>query len=294
MQRALRVGPLLRYCVELLCPLGVHAFDSAELLVGHAIGDSGGMRRGYLRCAARRPVSVKEFDKVLSFVRRAAAGEPVPYITGHAYFYGLTIAVCPKVLIPRPETEILVEIALEHLRCSSLPEPVVWDLCTGSGCVGIALAKGCNSLGKVPRLTLSDISPEALAVARLNVASHKVAAACKLSDIFSSFGDEERAHIIVANPPYIAADEVLRLDKSVQDYEPHLALVGGHRGTEIYERLAKELENRLLPGGIAAFEIGEDQGAVLFELFRTALTGWKCEIQKDFSNKDRFVVLRKL
>jgi len=162
---------------------------------------------------------------------------------------------------------------------------VVWDICTGSGCIGVSLKK------KNPKahVVLSDISPAALAVAKQNAMHNEIDVECRLGDLLEPFTGQ-KADIIVCNPPYISTVEYLDLDSCVKDYEPKLALVGGDHGGEFYKKMEESLENFLRPGGKVFFEIGYRQGNWIFELFSKSV--WKQKmVIKDWSGHDRFFFL---
>lgn len=196
--------------------------------------------------------------KVRELLARRVAGEPLPYVLGEWEFYGITLTVTPKVLIPRPDTEVLVEKALDIL--GEKPEGVrILDLCTGSGCVGLALAKEVPSL----RAVLFDISPDALGVARENIGRNAMQGRV-LTYKGNALEEPEKAlgtfDIITANPPYIPSGDMEKLDASVKDYEPHLALDGGETGLDFYKTMAPIWKKALRPKGAILFEIGIYQG----------------------------------
>jgi release factor glutamine methyltransferase len=204
-----------------------------------------------------KPVIDAELARLRELLKRSAKNEPIEYITGEVDFFNCRIKVDPRVLIPRPETEILVE-----LISKKNPTGALWDICTGSGCMGIALKKAHPALS----VTLSDISPDALSLARENAALNQVEVELLQGDLLAPFKGQ-KADLIICNPPYIAQAEMNTLDSSVKDFEPHLALVAGERGTEFYERLALELPNYLNPNGQVFLEIGSTQGEALKKLF---------------------------
>lgn len=188
-------------------------------------------------------------------VQRRAAHEPVAYLVGHREFFSLDFDVNPAVLIPRPDTETLVLAALDLAK--PLASPTLLDLCTGSGCVAIALAKN------LPTATVhaSDISPEALAVAQKNAQKHGVLDRWVLQhgDLWSGLDESLRFDVIVSNPPYIRQDELPTLAVDVQKYEPTLALDGGVDGLDFVRRIIAEAPRRLQPGGWLLLEIDPAQ-----------------------------------
>jgi release factor glutamine methyltransferase len=217
-----------------------------------------------------------------AWVLRRAAGEPLPYITGRIEFYALEFAVTPAVLIPRPETELLVEMALEHADATPSAPPIIADVGTGSGCIAIALTSHLPQA----RCYAIDLSPAALEVARQNAARHKV-----LERLHFLEGDlltplPEPADIIVSNPPYIAEDEWDSLPFSVQQ-EPVLALLAGSDGLDAVRRLLAQAPAKLKSGGMLLVEIGERQGADVLALARQTFTRAECRIRTDLAGKDR-------
>ena len=199
-------------------------------------------------------------------LRRRIAGEPLADICGSWDFYGLKMLVNPSVLIPRMDTEVLVFTALELLRGAS-SEPRILDLCCGSGCIGCALA---HELPKA-RVYLADISPEALSVARRNVALHHLQNRCVCMDADALSPPPLRMSnfdMIACNPPYITAAEMENLDPSVRDWEPALALDGGEDGLIFYRAVLDHWKSVLKDEGIIIFEVGEGQA----ESVRSLLT----------------------
>lgn len=223
-----------------------------------------------------RPVTEKELAQMREPLKRCAKGEPLEYVLGVVEFAGCKISVDSRVLIPRPETEIMVEKIKKKLKGK-----VVWDLCTGSGCIGIALKKALDV-----KVTLSDISEDALAVARKNAEGLDIE--ILQGDLLAPFVGR-MADAVVCNPPYITSAEYLELAPSVRDFEPTGALVGG---TAFYERLAKELPDYLNPGGQVFLEIGAAQGPAVKEIFSRG--PWALlELEKDWAGHDRFFFLEK-
>ena len=191
------------------------------------------------------------------FARRRA-GEPVSHITGWREFYGLALRVTPEVLIPRPETELLVELALGRLSPGA-PARVL-EIGTGSGAIAIALASERPGLG----IVATDVSEGALAVARRNAQEHRVEVDFVASDWFDALG-QEQFDLIVSNPPYVAARDP-HLERGDVRFEPRLALVGGEDGLACIREIAARAQNRLRPGGTLLMEHGYDQGDRCVEL----------------------------
>ena len=203
----------------------------------------------------------KRFRNLLD---RRMRGEPVAYLIGEWEFYGLTLEICRDVLIPRPDTETLVEQGILFLR--DRPDGArVLDLCAGSGCVGLALADNCPNT----MVILAEWSADALRVCRQNILR------CGLSQQVSAAQTDALEppprmlrdfDLIVCNPPYIPTLEVGRLDVSVRDYEPRMALDGGEDGLKFYRAIAKKWKTALKPGGKLAFEVGYDQARLVRDI----------------------------
>lgn len=188
---------------------------------------------------------------------RRMAGEPVAYLIGEWEFYGLTLDVCRDVLIPRPDTETLVERGILFLR--DLPEGArVLDLCAGSGCVGLAIADNCPGA----HVILAEWSDDALRICRQNIlrcALSQQASAAQVDALEPPPRLLRDFDLILCNPPYIPTMEVAHLDPSVRDYEPRLALDGGEDGLKFYRAVAKKWKCALAPGGKLIFEVGYNQ-----------------------------------
>lgn len=233
---------------------------------------------------SQRSLSEKDWLTSQVWVQRRLKGEPLAYLSGNVQFYGCSLDVNPSVLIPRPETEILVDKVAHHLNKQDVREKILWDICCGSGCMGIALKK------KFPALSvyMSDYSEEAIALAARNAVANGVDVICLRGDLLAPF-QGIKAHYLVCNPPYISEDEYVMLDKEVKDFEPRLALVAGKTGLEIYERLARELPEYLYPQAQVWLEIGYQQGAAVQRLFQTS---WKKQcLENDWAGHHRFFFL---
>ncbi|MFN0065910.1 MAG: peptide chain release factor N(5)-glutamine methyltransferase [Chlamydiales bacterium] len=232
---------------------------SAEEVVAFALGK----KRLDLYLEHDRPISEEELVKCRACLKRRGTGEPVPYIVGEVEFAGVTLEVNRNVLIPRIETELLVE------KISS--KGILWDVCCGSGALGIALKKRYPDL----QVTLSDISEEALAVAKRNAQRNQVEVEFRQGDFLEPFVGE-KCDILVCNPPYVTEEEFKNLSPEVRLFEPKLALVGG---LAFYERLAKADHY-----GTLYCEIGAKQGATIKKLFGGGT------VEKDLSGLDRFFI----
>jgi len=234
---------------------------------------------------ADRPLAKDELTRYRELHQRRRAGEPVAYLLVVREFYGRPFRVDRRVLIPRPDTEILVEVALERTRLLSLSARVL-DMCTGSGCVAVSLARERPT----SLVIASDVSPDALAVAAenaLRLGAYNVGFV--LSDLFAGLRPgKDRFDVITANPPYIAREEIPTLSVDIRAYEPTLALDGGGDGLAVLERIAAGAPAFLAPGGVLAVEIGSEQGQAVRDLFAAA--GFSdIEVRRDYGGLDRVV-----
>ncbi len=227
----------------------------AEALLAHVLGKS----RAQLLAHPNHAVNEAHAQTAAALFARRRAGEPVAYLVGHREFYSLALEVTPDVLIPRPETEHLVDLALERLAASGAADsggrPKVLDLATGSGAVAVALAK------HAPHADVwgSDISPAALAVAERNAARHGAAVRFVRSDWFGALAGE-RFDVIVSNPPYVAADDP-HLGEGDLRFEPRTALASGADGLDAIRLIVAGARAHLVAGGWLLFEHGHDQAA---------------------------------
>ena len=207
--------------------------------------------------------------RVENFVRRHLTGEPTAYILGQWDFLDMTLTVTPDVLIPRDDTMAVTELAIK--KALYLPQnPRILDLCTGSGCIGLAVARRV----KDAKVTLSDVSLEALRVARKNVADLHLGGrvSCVQVDVRKpAMPFLGKFDLIVSNPPYITTAEMERLDSSVKDYEPHLALHGGEDGLDFYRAILRNFTASLRPGGALALEFGMGQENAVGALLEQAV-----------------------
>ncbi|MCK5173888.1 MAG: peptide chain release factor N(5)-glutamine methyltransferase, partial [Planctomycetes bacterium] len=212
---------------------------------------------------------------------------------GKTEFYSMQFKVSPDCLIPRPETELLVERAIDFLRCRK-GEQLVCDLCTGSGCIAAAIAKNQPDV----KITATDLCDKALAVAAENIAHHNLTEKITLlcGDLFAPIiegMDATKFDLIVSNPPYISTAEYETLDANVRDYEPADALLAGTDGLDIYRRIASQVSEHLKPDGALILEIGYAQGPAVKELLEQIGAFANITVEKDFSNNDRIVTARK-
>ena len=225
-----------------------------------------------------------------SFVKRYLKGEPMPYILGQWNFYDMTLTVTPDVLIPRDDTTVVTELAIKKALFLD-QNPRILDLCTGSGCIGIAIAKRV----KDARVTLADVSPDALRVARRNVVDQKLTARVKCVPLDAKQPAQDfigTFDLIVSNPPYIATAMIEKLDPSVRDFEPRIALDGGEDGLDYYRAIIDNYSTALRPGGYFCFEFGMGQEEDVCALLRRG--GFEImELRKDTADITRAVLARK-
>src|SRR5687768_10283090 len=237
---------------------------SAELLLSHVLCAP----RIKLYTEYERPLSEQELSRMRTLVQRAVEEEPIAYLTGRAHFFALEFEVTRDVLIPRPDTETLVENVLQTVRHQpGLESPRIIDLCTGSGCIAAALAQHL----KTANVLATDISEKAVEVARRNVerlglAERVIVEQGDLFEPLTRMVDVQPFDLIVANPPYIRTADVETLDRSVRDYEPVQALDGGLDGLSLHRRILEQAPARLKPGGRVYLEIAFDQGDLAREV----------------------------
>jgi release factor glutamine methyltransferase len=251
-----------------------------------------GRDRTFLITHAENPLALTDVRALRDLVLRRARGEPLQYITGQQDFYGRTFEVTPAVLIPRPETELLVEKALELLNETSEPAPRICDVGTGSGCIPISIL--CEHAGA--RAIGLDITLAALQVAARNAARHDVRERLSLvaSDCFSALdASAARFSMIVSNPPYIAEDALEGLQREVRDHEPRVALTPGGDGLGLIRRLIEDAPRYLSTGGHLLMEIGFDQHEAVRGLIDPQV--WNLlGIHKDLQGIPRIVALKKI
>lgn len=226
-------------------------------------------------------------NEYMGYIKEVAAGKPVQYITNKQEFMGLSFFVDENVLIPQPDTEILVEESIKY--ANQIKENVeILDMCTGSGCIGVALAKHVKNA----KVTLVDISTKALEVAKKNAEENEVKEKVNFiqSDMFENI--KGKFDVIVSNPPYIKTKVINELDLQVQN-EPHLALDGGENGLKFYEILINEAPKYLKENGKIFLEIGYDQKKEVEELARNSKLYKEIETVKDLANNDRVIELKR-
>lgn len=262
---------------------------SAELLLSDVLG----MKRIELYMHFDKAVEQGKLDTLRGLVKRAGESEPIGYLVGRTEFYSLELNVCPDCLIPRPETELLVERAIEFLR-TRIGDQHILDLCTGCGCIAIAIAKNYPTA----QVIATDISDGALATAAQNVQKHTLEGRITLlsGDLFEPIIrqiDSAAFDLIVCNPPYVSEPEFERLDKNVKNYEPRLALHGGFDGLAVYRRITDQVNNFFKPNAALMMEIGYAQGSAIRHMLESTGLFASVTIEKDLSNNDRIAIAKK-
>lgn len=263
---------------------------TAGVLLCHVLD----VERTHLLTRSNESISEANYEIFLRLVQRRAAGEPLQYITGHQEFYGLDFIVTPDVLIPRPETEFLVERVLKLIGESKEASPLVVDVGTGSGCIAVSVAVHARNA----RVLATDVSRSSLDIAIKNAAKHGVRDRVEFlaGDLLAPLAGrdlEGAIDILAANPPYVNAGSVDDLQKEVRDWEPHAALFGGPEGLDFYRRLLEEAIEYLKPEGFMVIEIGYDQFAAIEEL--SAAYSWEIvDVTRDLQDIPRTLTLRNM
>jgi release factor glutamine methyltransferase len=293
------IQKLLNWVTQYLMGKGI---DSPRLSAELLLSDILGLKRIELYTQHDKPVAQKELDKLHNLVKRAGQHEPIAYLIGKTEFYSMELDVSPDCLIPRPETELLVQRAIEFLRDQRhksgvlSPESGVYicDLCTGCGCIAVAIARNFPNA----RIIATDISSSALEIAANNIKKHNLQDRITLlsGDLFEPVIpqlDTGKFDLIVSNPPYVSAVEYEKLDKNVKEYEPRLALFAGVDGLDIYRRIIEKVDDFLKNDSALIMEIGYSQGPAIREMLDKSGIFSDIKIEKDFSNNDRIVTAKK-
>ena len=285
------INKLLNWVTQYLTDKGIESPRlSAELLLSFVLG----LKRIELYTQYDTPVSKRDLDKLHMLVKRAGQNEPIAYLVGKTEFYSMEMDVTQDCLIPRPETELLVQRAIEFLRTREGTQSVC-DLCTGCGCIAVAIAKNFPDA----QIIANDISDQALSIASRNIEKHHLTENIKLlsGDLFEPiipYLDAGKFDLIVCNPPYVSTIEYEMLDKNVKDYEPRLALFAGEDGLDIYRRIFEKVEIFLKPNAALMLEIGYAQGQMIRELLNNTGIFNEIKIEKDFHNNDRIVYAKRI
>ncbi len=238
--------------------LSVEDVPTASLYARSLLSKATGKRTEELLANSELYASEEACTFVAEGIRRLMAGEPAAYVLGEWDFHGMRLLVTPDVLIPRDDTCAVADLAIRYALFLG-QAPRILDLCTGSGCIGLAIAKSIPDA----RVTLADISREAAAVAKQNILLQKASA--RVSCVIADALHEPKPFLgkfdmIVSNPPYITGEDMKALPESVKDYEPHLALYGGEDGLDFYRAITKNYAGVLKPGGYLCYEFGMGQG----------------------------------
>jgi release factor glutamine methyltransferase len=272
--------------------LSAHQVDNArwdaELLLCHVLGRD----RAWLLAHIQDRIDDQSLRLYEQAIDRRAVREPLQYITGRQEFWGLPFKVTPDVLIPRPETEFVVEAALKAV--SMAMSPIIIDLCAGSGCIAVSLAK---ELLKA-QVFATDRSEQALEVAQENARMNQVADRIRFlaGDLFVPIKEldlHEKVDVIAANPPYIRAGDLAALQPEVRDFEPEMALIAGPEGTEIGTAIIQQAPAFLKQGGTLIMEMGMGQTAALSAIVKDTGSYRTLEIVKDLAGIERVLVARK-
>ena len=283
---ATTVGEALRAATRRLAAVGAPASDAEELLSRLL-----GVGRGDLRTRAGEPLQAELANRLEQQLARRLAGEPVQYITGRAAFRSLDLAVDRRVLVPRPETEWLVEAVLEYLRTEApaARPPRVLDLGTGSGCIALSIAH------ELPRaeVVATDASEDALALARANAEALGLRVTFLHGDWLEALASDERFDAIVANPPYISPREADALPRDVRDFEPHSALFAGDDGLADLREIVDRAPRHLRAGGLLALELDETRAAEVAGWFEGARDWRGAEVRPDLAGRPRILLAKR-
>ncbi len=286
-----RVLDILKLSAEYLEKKGIdNARLNAELLLGHILK----LNRVQLYLNFERPLTPAELDEYRQLLRRRAAHEPIQYILGETEFYSLKFKLNRFTLIPRPETELLVETVIDQCRkrFSDKGKVLMLDIGTGCGNIAIALAKNLPDC----QIVAIDIQPEAIKIAEQNAANHEVTDRIQFQqlDIFSDQAKwMTQFHVVVSNPPYIARHEFERLPPEVKNFEPYIALDGGKDGLIFYGRVAELVPQLLAPDGFIAVEIGASQADAVKDLFLKTAAFQSIELICDLNRLPRIILAQK-
>jgi release factor glutamine methyltransferase len=251
---------------------------TAEILLAHALSCD----RVRLYLDFDKPLGPAELAAYRELVRRRAAGEPTAWLTGRRAFLGHDFRVDARVLVPRPETELVAEAAIAALP----PEGAALDLCTGSGCIAVSVALARPGA----RVVATDLSPDALEVAGTNASALGAAVSLLAGDLYAPLAAGERFDVIVSNPPYVPSGEIAGLSREVRR-EPRIALDGGVDGLDVLRRIVSGAPPRLRPGGLLLLEMHETHAGPLPALCRAAGFA-SAEVHADLAGLPRWVVAR--
>lgn len=279
------IGDLLKNSYSLV-EAGKVSFLDLEVLLSYALG----VEREYLLAHDDEEVDLASLNVFQAYLERILAGEPVAYITNRKEFYGLDFFVDKRVLIPRPETEQIVERAVEFMVGRGEGGLKILDVGTGSGNMPVAImtALGIDDEDFVESFLALDVSPDAVEVARLNVLQHGLEHKIDVlqSDLLEVVDDGEEFSVIVANLPYIGREKNRFVEQNVEKYEPNVALFGGNDGTELYDKLFQQLIEREIGFGMLLGEFGFAQGEIMGVLLEKYFPG-RWVIENDLAGIER-------
>lgn len=287
------IGRLLTWTTDFLRQKGLDEPRLAtEVLLAHAAG----CRRIELYTRFETSLTPEQTDRFRDWVRRAAANEPIAYLVGEREFFSLPFHVSSDVLIPRPETETLVEFVVEQINRDGPADATILDLGTGSGCLAVAILTQLREA----RAVASDVSEAALAVARKNAERHGVAQRmqCLLADGLNIPAESLPLggfHVLVSNPPYIAETAIPDLAACIRDFEPRVALTDGGDGLSFYRRIAQDGARIVAPGGLIVLEIGDGQAPeVISTMLATGMFAHRTTWKDRVVGKERVVVFDRM
>lgn len=261
------------------------SYNEALVLLTYVLNKS----RTYILVNRDKQIEKTIENQFFMFVDRRVEGEPISYITGSAGFMSLEFSVSPAVLIPRPETEGLVEKAVNLINKEYYGKAKILDLCTGSGCIGISILKTCPATVAV----MSDLYEEALEIAQKNVITHGLEKRTNIikSDLFEKL-DNHKFDIIISNPPYVAEWDNVNLSDDVLAYEPSVALFGGKDGLLFYNKISQQADRFLNPGGYIIYEAGINQAEDISNILNE--NGYtEVDIRNDLSGIPRIITAKK-
>jgi len=258
---------------------------AAEALLAHALG----LSRSRVLARLQQPLAPNQLSDYQTLITRCASGEPLAYILGHREFYALDFSVDPRVLIPRPETELLIDTAIELARARAGDAAYrIADIGTGSGAIAVTLAVHLPHA----HLVATDVSPDAITVAAFNASRHNVADRIefRVGDLLDPL--DAPVDLIAANLPYVRSSEWAYLSKSILHHEPALAFNGGSDGLSLVSRLLHSAPRALRPGGSILVEIGAAHGEAALELAHDVFPNADARIRTDYAGLDRLLVVR--
>ena len=278
-----QVGPAVNTATQRLEEAGITtARLDAQVILAHVLG----VERSWLFAHYEHELAPEHAERYMELIVRRIAREPVAYLVRHREFYGIDLYVDHRVLIPRPETEMLVDQVLTEADICA-PQPLtVADVGTGSGAIALAVASNAPNA----QVYAIDLSLNALAVARRNIEQHNLCDRIQVlhSDLLAAL--PVRVDVVVANLPYVNTSDFATLDPDVRNYEPSSALVAGPQGIDVIERLLPQLPEHLNPGGVAILEIAYDQGELVMALVERLLPqATQLELHRDYHGRDRVV-----